>query len=164
MLVGIGIGGCFVLIFGIIGAALLIKHFRAKKKAEESQKWSSAAGRITESYVRREDSTDSDGYPTTSYYPEVQFTYEFLGSEYAGNKIAFGGSMGGGQKKAQESLAQYPVGKDVIVYYDPNNPGDAVLERRVSGNVFLIVGIVFLVISVCVGCVGGVIAVANLVP
>jgi len=156
MLAGIVIGGCFVLIFGIIGAVLLVKYFQDKKKADTSQSWPSAPGRIAESYVRREDSTDSDGYPTTSYYPEVRYEYDLLGAQYSGDKIAFGAKTGNSnQKKTQEALVQYPVGKSVIVYYDPANPEDAVLERRVGGKVFLIVGIIFLLVALCTLCIGG---------
>ena len=161
LLIGITVGGCFVLIFGIIGAVMLFKYFQDKKKSEESQSWSSAAGRITESYVRREETMDSDGYTTSSYYPEVRYDYEFLGSEYKGDKIAFGGKIGDSQKKAHERLTQYPVEKNVIVYYDPNNAEDAVLERKMSGKTMLIVGIIFAIIALCTACVGGIVAVAS---
>ena len=164
MLAGIAIGGCFVLIFGIIGGVMLFKYFQDKKKAEASQSWPSASGRITESYVRREDSTDSDGYPTTSYYPEVRYEYDLLGATYTGDKIAFGAKTGNSsQKKTQEALAQYPVGKSVTVYYDPNNREDAVLERRVGGKVFLIIGIVFLLVALCTLCIGGAALIFSLV-
>jgi len=163
MLIGIAVGGCFVLIFGIIGAVMLVKYFRDKKKAEESQSWSSASGRITESFVRSEESWDSDGYTTTSYYPEVRYTYEFLGTEYIGHQIAFGGSVGNSNyKKAEEILAQYPVGKNVVIYYDPNNPGDAVLERRIGGKIMLIIGVIFSLVALCTICISGVVAVLGL--
>ena len=87
---------------------MLFKYFQDKKKTEESQNWSSAAGRITESYVRREETMDSDGYTTTSYYPEVRYGYEFLGTEYTGDKIAFGGKMGGNQKKRTGKTGSIP--------------------------------------------------------
>ena len=156
MLLGIAIGGCFVLIFGIIGVVMLVKYFQDKKKADASTSWSSVSGRITESYLREENRTDSDGYPQTYYYPEVRYEYDLLGATYTGDKIAFGSKTGNGsQKKTQEALAQYPVGKSVSVYYDPNNPEDAVFERRVGGKVFLIVGIIFCLVALCTLCIGG---------
>jgi len=159
MLAIIGIGGCFVLIFGIIGGVMLFKYFQDRKKAEASQSWSSASGRITESYVRRADSVDSEGYSQTHYYPEVRYEYDLLGATFTGDKIAFGGNTGyGSPKKAQETSIKYPVGAGVTVYYDPNNREDAVLERRVGGKVFLIVGIVFSLVALCSLCIGGGIA------
>ena len=162
ILIGVAVGGCFILIFGIVGTVMLFKYFQDKKKAEESQSWSSASGRIMESYVRREESMDSEGFTTTYYYPEILYVYQFLGAEYTGDKIAFGGKVGESQNKAKERLVQYPVGKNVIVYYDPNNPEDAVLERKMSGKTMLIVGIVFAIIALCTACVGGTIAVLGL--
>lgn len=161
-LVGIGIGGCFVAIFGLAGIGMLVKYFLDKKKAGESQNWSSAMGKITESYVRRKVSTDSDGDTTTSYYPEVRYTYQYLGTEFSGDRIAFGGKVGGGQNKAYTAISSYPVGKDVTVYYDPNNPEDAVLERRMAGATYLIMGIIFLFFALASVCIGGIVTIAGL--
>ena len=160
LLIGVGVGSCVTLIFGIIGVALLIKHFRDKKKAEESQSWASTSGQITESYVRRQDSVDNEGYSTTTYYPEIRYSYEALGREYIGDQVAFGGSVGGTKTRAHDGLANYPVGRNVIVFYEPSRPEEAVLERRLGGGgkVFLFVGGLFLLISIFILCVGGIIA------
>ena len=161
-LIGIAAGTCFVLIFGIIGVVILVKYFRDKKKTDESQSWSSASGKITESYMRREASMESG---STIYYPEVQYDYEFLGTKYTGDRISFGGSSGNSnRKKSEETLAKYPIGQNVTIYYNPNNPEDAVLERKMGtgGTVFLIIGILFTFIALCTLCISGVIAVAAL--
>ncbi len=81
--------------------------------------------------------------------------------EYTGDKIAFGGDVGGSRKKANEMIAQYPVGKNVSVYYDPNNPEDVVLERRMGSKGLLIIGVVFTLIAVCTLCVGLIALVAS---
>ena len=154
ILFGVGIGGCFVLVFGIIGIVMLVKYFLDKKKFEESQAWSATSGQITEAYVRESSSEDSEGYTTTSYYPEVRYTYQVMGVEYTGKRIAFGGNVGGSRKKANEIVAQYPVGKKVTVYYDPDNLEDAALERRMGGKGLLVIGIVFTLIAVCTACIG----------
>ncbi|MBT4311172.1 MAG: DUF3592 domain-containing protein [Anaerolineae bacterium] len=162
ILIGVGVGGCFVLIFGIVGVVMLVKYFRDKKKSEESQAWSGTSGRITESYVRESQSQDSDGYTSTTYYPEVRYLYQVMGVEYDGKRVAFGGDVGGSRKKANERIGQYPVGKTVTVYYDPNNHEDAVLERRIGSKTMLIIGIVFALISICSACISGIVAIANL--
>ncbi len=162
MLVAIISGGFVILVFGIIGAVLVYKYFQEKREAEESQGWSSTIGRITKSFMRREASYESSN---TIYYPEVEYDYEFLGTEYTGHRISFGGSTGNSNhRKSEEVLARYPVGKSVPVFYDPNNAEDSVLIREMGtgGKVFLFVGALFLLISVCAFCVGGVIAIASL--
>jgi hypothetical protein len=41
----------------------------------------------------------------------------------------------------------------VTVYYNPNNPSEAVLERAAGGSVLgIVIGIIFLLVSLCVGC------------
>ncbi len=162
VLIGLGAGGCFLTIFGGVGIFMLVKYFRDKKKTEESQAWTATAGRVTESYVRESHSRDSDGHTSTSYYPEVRYLYQAMGAEYTGTKIAFGGGIGGSHKKAVEMIAQYPVGKNVSVYYDPKNPEEAVLERRMGSKGMLIIGVVFTLIAVCTLCIGLIAAVANL--
>ncbi|MBT3337168.1 MAG: DUF3592 domain-containing protein [Anaerolineae bacterium] len=154
MIVSILAGGFILVVFGIIGAVMIYKYFQEKKDAEESLGWSSTVGRITKSLMRRETSYESSN---TLYYPEVEYTYEFLGTEYTGDRITFGGSTGNSNRnKSEETLAKYPVGENITVYYDPNNPEDAALERKIGlgGKVFLIVGILFVFLAFCVFCIG----------
>ena len=59
----------------------------------------------------------------------------------------------GNPSKAQAVLAAFPVGGQVTVYYDPNNPAEAVLERKAGGSIItLVVGIIFVATSLCIGC------------
>ncbi len=161
-LIGLAAGGCFVTIFAGVGIFMLVKYFQDKKKSEESQAWSATSGQITEAYVRESQSQDSEGFTSTSYYPEVRYLYQVMGIEYNGKRVAFGGDVSSGRNKANERIAQYPVGKTVTVYYDPNNHEDAVIERRIGSKGMLIIGIIFTAIGVCTACVGGVAAVAAL--
>jgi hypothetical protein len=158
-LIGLLAGGCFVTIFLGVGIFMLVKYFQDKKKTEESQAWSATSGQVTQSYVRESQTRDDDGYLTTTYYPEVRYTYQVMGVEYGGDKVSFGGAVGGGRKKAEEVIAQYPIGKNITVYYDPNKHEDAVIERRMGSKGFLIIGIVFTLIGVCIACIGGVAAI-----
>ena len=152
-------GGCFVTIFLGVGIFMLVKYFRDKKKSEESQAWSATSGEIIESYVRESHSQDSDGITSTSYYAEVRYLYQVLGVEYSGDKVSFGGKVGGSRNKAAEITTQYPVGKTVTVYYDPNNHEDAVLERRIGSKGMLSIGIIFAAVGICTACVGAISAV-----
>ena len=68
--------------------------------------------------------------------------------------MTFGLTTSYGQPaKAQAVLDQYPIDSTVNVYYDPNNPAEAVLERKAGGKVIgLVIGILFLFLSLCVAC------------
>jgi hypothetical protein len=56
-----------------------------------------------------------------------------MGQPYQGNKIMPGPSAGGSW--AHKVVERYPAGAQVMVYYDPNNPSEAVLERGMPGYI-----------------------------
>ncbi|MBA4379859.1 MAG: hypothetical protein C0393_04105 [Anaerolinea sp.] len=153
-LIGFCCGGIFILAFAGAGVFLLIKSFKDRKKAEASQGWPATQGQIIEARIAESTSTDSDGDTSTSYSPAVEYTYSVAGQEYKGNKITFGFTQGyGNYAKAQAALARYTLGAQVTVYYDPANPADAVLERKAGGStISLVLGIIFILISLCLGC------------
>jgi len=154
MLIGIATGGLTTLLFGGIGIFMLFKYFREKENATESQNWSSTLGKIQKSYMKHDFNHETG---STLYYPSVKYSYQSLGSEYLGNRINFGGSTGySSRRKANEILAQYSPEKNVTVYFNPQNPEESVLERKMGagGIVFLIVGILFSLVAFCTLCFG----------
>jgi len=154
LIFGLVCGGGFSLIFAGIGAFLLYKNNQSRKKASASQSWSSTTGQITEAHVNRSTSTDSEGDMSYSYSPAVQYTYQVAGQAYSGKNLTFGFTTGfSSSSKAEAIIARYPVGSQVTVYYDPANPGEAVLERKAGGSTAsLVLGIIFLVVGLCIGC------------
>ena len=153
-LIGMLCGGFFFLLFLGLGIFLIYRTQQSKKKAAASQNWPSTTGQITDSHVSRSQSTDSDGETIASYSARVAYTYQVGGQTYSGENIAFGFNPSyNNQPKAQAAAARYPMGSQVSVYYDPGNPSDAVLERQAPGSkVGMIVGIIFIVTSVCLAC------------
>ena len=153
-LIGFLCGGFLILLFAGVGGFLIYKSFRDRNKAEISQSWPSTPGQITEARVDRSRRTDSEGDVDYSYAPAIEYTYQVGGQEYSGHNITFGfRKSSSSHAKAEAALARFPIGGQVTVYYDPNNPGEAVLERKAGGSTLsLVLGIVFLVISLCLGC------------
>jgi hypothetical protein len=152
---GLICGGFFLLITLAIGVGLLFFSIRSRKKAQTSQNWPGTQGTVTVSAVRESSSTNDDGYTSTYYYPKVEYEYTVMGQPYTGKNISFGGATGyGNPLQVEPKLASYPVGAHVTVYYNPEKPSEAVLERKAGGSKFMmIVGIVLLVISLCIACV-----------
>ena len=155
-MIGLLCGGFFVLVFAGIGAFLIYQSVRNRQKADASQSWPATSGQITEAHVSHHTSTDSDGDSSDHYTPNVKYTYQAIGQEYEGTKFGFGFQQSyGSSGKAQAALARFPVGAQVTVYYNPNNPAEAVLERKAGGSTLsLVLGIIFLAVSLCVGCPG----------
>ncbi|MBN1371929.1 MAG: DUF3592 domain-containing protein [Anaerolineaceae bacterium] len=158
-IVGTICGGIFLLAFAAGSVFLILSYFKNKKKAAASLTWSTTPGTILESTVRESRSSDDDR-PST-YYAQVNYSYQVMGQAYQGKNIHIGARNTGPHSKAQAIASRYPAGSSVTVYYDPANPADAVLERAAPANtVTLILGIIFLVITLCLMC-GGLFAVIN---
>lgn len=157
-------GLVFVLVFAGIGAFLLYRSLQTRKRAEASQNWPSTLGQVVESRVTHSTSIDSEGGSSDTYSPVVEYTYQVGGQEYRGKDIAFGFKQGyGSPGKAEAVTARYPEGGSVTVYYDPANPKQAVLERKVGGfGVGLAIGIIFLLIGLCLGCPGTVLLLSGM--
>jgi len=137
----------FPLIFIGIGLLLIFIYFRNLAKVRASQAWPAVQGTVIESWVRRTESTDDDGSVSYSYYPEIQYQYQVMGSQYQGDKITFGLKSGGNRTKAEKAIAKYPTGANVTIYYQPDKPENAVLERSItkgllfSGILLILLGI-----------------------
>jgi hypothetical protein len=137
----------------VVGGYLLAFHVGrpAMKKAEASEGWPTTTGVVTHSEVARDH--DSDG---TMYRPDVEYEYTVDGQDYVGNTITVGAKVstnvaGGAQKKVNE----YPVGKEVKVHYDPDDPAESCLEPgvRASASIPFWAGIGVLFIGVLIGVV-----------
>lgn len=120
-----------LLTVGIIGFVLLILnavflgviYFMRRKMAAVSQ-WPSTMGTVMMSTVEWRSS--SEGGSTA--YPVVQYSYQVNGQAFQGYKLAPGPEVGG--TGAQKVAARYPAGAQVMVFYNPQNPSDAVLETK----------------------------------
>ena len=120
-----------ILVVGIIGFVLLILNaiflsiifFMRRKMAAVSQ-WPSTMGTVNSSYLERRAS--SEGGSTN--YPVVQYAYQVSGQAYQSAKLAPGPEVGG--TGAGKIVERYPAGAQVMVFYNPQNPADAVLERK----------------------------------
>jgi hypothetical protein len=120
-----------LLVIGILAFVLLILNavflgvifFMRRKMAAVSQ-WPSTMGTVNASYLERRSS--SEGGSTN--YPVVQYSYQMGGQVYQSTKLAPGPEVGG--TGAGKVVARYPEGAQVMVFYNPQNPSEAVLERK----------------------------------
>ena len=155
MLFGVLCFGSFILVFGAVSAWLIYTYFQQRRKAGESIAWPATQGKIVVSTVKesvtRHDTDNGMWVERTTYYPEVRYEYSVLGKTYTGRRIAFGASKGFSTSAgAEKALERYPVRATVTVYYNPDNPADAVLEREMRGGAsLLLIGIAFALATAC---------------
>lgn len=112
------------------------------RQARASASWPSAVGRITRSDVVKEmmyPGTAKRGTKVAVFTPVVEFAYSVGGQRYSSQQVQFGAIVKGEEAAARARLADYPVGRELPVRYDPAQPAIAVLESRIAYPVRTIV-------------------------
>lgn len=120
-----GVGACIAVLI-----ILLLAMIQAAP-ASSSRSWASTLGIIIASFVAYErDAQDPKGLKAY-YVPNVVYEYIAGGERQNARRIHFGAPSRMVHKSAAENkLANYPVGAQVNVFYNPDKPDDAVLERQ----------------------------------
>ncbi len=131
---------------GVILVAAIYKTMQVR----EARDWPDVEGKVISAraevrQVKVMDGERADGHR----FEERNFagiTYEYIvaGKTYRNNRVSIGEDRG--NFEVAETLARYPVGKAVTVYYNPNRRSEAVLERDLPKGLW--------------GCVGAIVAVA----
>ena len=116
-------------------------HFRAVGKAKAAETWPTAMGTVASCDVVEEESTDREGHSTTWYNPVVAYSYKVGGKEYRSSRLRFGNYRSASRRKAEACLTPYRAGGSVPVRYNPDRPGECVLETKRPGPIYLIMAV-----------------------
>jgi Protein of unknown function (DUF3592)/Protein of unknown function (DUF3738) len=96
---------------------------------------------VTDGIVQSADMKASSGnHSRTTYSVKVTYSYQVVGADYTGDKVAIG-QMSASSEYARGILNRYPVGKKVSVHYAPGDPSDAVLETGIHGGTWICLGV-----------------------
>jgi hypothetical protein len=128
MLGALVLGVIFVIVGGIALAIGIVQY----RDGEDTKSWTATTAQVTSTDIEQKTDTrrDSDGTRRTSttYTPIVHYEYTVDGTTYDGDRIKIG--LGAGSEgSARDIVERYPAGAEVTAYYDPGNPGSAVLEQ-----------------------------------
>ena len=141
----------FPLLFIGMSVFILVMGLKERRLGQESLSWPAVSGTVTRSQVERRTETDSDGHTDVDYKPTVRFTYSVEGVEYQGMRLQFGAPDYDKNSEAQAQLDPFPVGKEVPVYYNPENPKLAVLLTGAGQGAALLIGLCVVFIAIGVG-------------
>lgn len=125
------------IIFAIIGAAVFFLFaLPPLQYSIASKTWPSVPGTITRSEV---DVWKRDG--KTHYEPDIAYSYTVDGKKYSSAKITVGDApLDNNVSAAKRLQAEYPVGTEVPVYYDPELPGSSALEPGTKAGDYMLAG------------------------
>ena len=151
----ISLGACLGLLFVGGGVFMIYLGRQSQKKADASQNWPSVNGTIQDvKAAKNYHSGADDDINVDTYSPKLRYSYTVEGAGYSSDRIAFGyGKTFNSESAALASLQKYSRGSVVTVYYNPENPNEAVLERRNVRQVWgLVGGILLIVLGLCSSC------------
>ena len=112
--------------FAVLGWVFSKKSKEAKAAVAASQSWLPTNGRVLKSRVE----VISGRY--TSVKPYVLYEYQVNSQTYQSDMIRASDKImviQRGSRAAYDTIDRYPEGASVTVYYNPQNPSEAVLER-----------------------------------
>lgn len=121
---------------GLILFAAIYKYFEVRAARD----WPSTPGKVVISApevrsVKVMDSDREEGHRFEERnFANVTYEYVIAGQKYRNNRVSIGEDRG--NFEVAETIARYPVGTPVTVYYNPNKRGEAVLERDIPKGVF----------------------------
>ncbi len=119
---------------------LLVRNLLQVRRA---QAWSQTQGEIVVSRVAAEHKRLPNSTTQVRNRPVVEYTYRVGEQDYRGARIGIGEPT-----DLEPTLARYPVGARVPVFYDPAQPSQAVLERTLPVSLgCLVTGVVVLLLG-----------------
>ncbi|MEZ4733989.1 MAG: DUF3592 domain-containing protein [Caldilineaceae bacterium] len=146
------------LLFVVVGGVSLFLGVRQITRANASQSWPAVTGVVTVSELGKH--LGNDRNDATTYSADISYDYRVNDRDYINGAVTFGSVSSSEPSSARRVLQRYPVGHAVTVYYNPVNPGEAVLEPGVHGgawflplvgSIFLVVGAIFFVLLLRMG-------------
>lgn len=139
----------FPFLFIIIAFILIISGFKQLKLAVSSLTWPSTTGKvISSSTLTRKIGTRH----STRHKADIIYSYQINDNKFIGEIINWGYGYSKQIEKSEAIVNKYPEGKTVEVYYNPNDPKNAVLEPGLTVNSYknVLGGIVFMLIAILI--------------
>ncbi len=129
----------------MIGIGFTIWGAMVVMEARSAANWPTTEGTILISKFDRNFKTSSSGKGKWYYDVKIKYSYTVDGLEYESSRVDFKSANYHYKSEVIPSTIarRYPVDKKVKVYYNPENPGKAVLETEITFMTYigLLIGI-----------------------
>ena len=126
-------------LFGL-GACL-----RALARNRSSFKWPTTKGKIISSMVKSVGHGEDVRQRT-----EIIYEYTLGGKTLQSGRVSYADDYSDAQltdAKLTETVRRYPVGEEVTVYFDPNDPKESVLEPKLNSTIYVAMAVCGLVVA-----------------
>jgi hypothetical protein len=135
-------------VYAMLLAPLALVLFAAAYKTLQvraAREWPSTPGKvvISDSEVRDvrvlDDSREDNYRIERRNFADIVYQYSVAGKQLRNNRVSIGEDRG--NFEVAETIAKYPEGMDVTVFYNPLHPNEAVLERDLPKGLWGCLGI-----------------------
>ncbi len=126
--------------FCVVAAALSLITFVKWREVQAMSHWLPTPGKIISSRVESRKvrvsgvGADSEKVTEIRNFPAITFEYKVGAKKYRGSRYSVKENLG--NFEVDETLAQFPTGAEVTVFYNPVDPGKAVIERSLPDGAF----------------------------
>lgn len=131
----------------LIGVSAIALGLQTTRLARESRTWPTVDGEIVASEIVEDAQAGVRTTPTNvTHRPVVRYRYRTGGTDYTGERVAFGEYATNERTDAEAVIQRYPIGRRVPVHVRPNAPDTSVLEAGDHGLpwFYLVLGAAFL--------------------
>ena len=134
----------YAMLLAPLGLLLVAAAYKSLQ-VRAAREWPSAAGKVvvSKTEVRKVKVIDSDRAEGHRFeernFADIIYEYSVAGRKLRNNRVSIGEDRG--NFEVAETIARYPVGTVVTVYYNPLHPDQAVLERDLPKGMWGCLGI-----------------------
>ncbi len=134
----------YAMLLAPLGLLLVAAAYKSLQ-VRAAREWPSAPGKVVVSKAELrdvkvlDDSREDRHRIEKRNFANIVYEYSVRGETLRNNRVSIGEDLG--NFEVAETLARYPVGKSVTVYYNPLHPHEAVLERDLPKGLWGCLGI-----------------------
>ncbi len=129
----------FAIIFMMFGMIALFFGVRSAAEGLAARNWPTAQGRMLQARVT--EFRTAKNIRIARLCLDLDYLYMVGDKIYEGHRLNSGWRCFGSQEHVREILARYPSGKELKVYYNPDNPALSMLEPGLDWTVFFLLGV-----------------------
>lgn len=134
--------GFACVVAAVLALAIAVKWWEVRK----ASRWLPAPGRIVSSRVVQREVNAGEGRTEMRNFPAITFTYKVGNRTYRGDRYSIRENLG--NTDVSETLQKFRKGAEVTVFYNPDDPGEAVIERDMPEGAFQALSLVAALIVV----------------
>lgn len=141
--------GGILIVAGIVTLLVSLRHFM---EVAGSKSWPSTPGKVVSSDVRMVTRTvkfgDEPEREVLEHKVEVRYEYKVKSTVFSGIDVGESATQSNSEAWAQARAAQFPVGRELPVYYSPKDPTRSMLEPGAKPLTYIPIGVALALIGV----------------